>query len=194
MPGQKPPDPAGRMELERLASSVSERDLRDALRPSPAQTISVRFRPRELERIDALGEEMGLGGRTEVLRAAIELLRAERSEDYRRDRRAEAEAFAFVDDLKNAYGPEARLELRPSDGTAVELLIDGERPSGLRAEAWDHEGHAVIDIVHEERGVAIRNAPSWAMQWDDWTASEGYSMPLASLSPRRGRPPLRDPR
>ena len=70
--------------LELLCAERSadyRRDTRNTGRRTPPAgrgRISVRFGTLEREGIDALGQEMGLRGRSEVIRAALELLCAER--------------------------------------------------------------------------------------------------------------------
>lgn len=168
-----------------------------------AKNITVRFRDFELQRIDALAAQMGYSARSDVVRAALELLRSPASRGYREARRTENVAAALIDRLRDRYGRDARVDVEGVGDRRLKVTIAGEVPEGLRAELVELPGHSeagalvlIADkaLVGAEDDLAL--SAGLGLPWEQWEEGSS-SMPLSSFYPRVGpdgaRTPLRDP-
>lgn len=126
--------------LELLCAERSadyRRDTRNTGRRTPPAgrgRISVRFGTLEREGIDALGQEMGLRGRSEVIRAALELLCAERVAGANRE-------YAAREALSTLAVPRER------DSEPVDAEVVDAEP------AEEGAGRSVLDMLREEGGL-----------------------------------------
>jgi len=154
--------------LELLCAERSadyRRDTRNTGRRTPPAgrgRISVRFGTLEREGIDALGQEMGLRGRSEVIRAALELLCAERVAEP-----AEEGAGRSVLDMLREEGglEEADDELRQEDARREEM-------------AWPRTGveRTTLRQIRDAKAAAERSLEQ-ALRRDvsDWTRAEALT-------------------
>jgi|AntDryMetagUQ889_1029465.scaffolds.fasta_scaffold04675_2 hypothetical protein len=165
-----------------------------------AKNISMRFRQFEIDRMEDLATEMGFppGSRADVVRAGLDLLRAERSADYREDVRKANSGIALVDRLLDEYGPHARIAFgHRKDTDELSITIEGAPPpDGVEARLENVEGFGVISLIDTTTGLMIRPASSWSIPLDEWEDGS-FEVPLAGCYPRAlgtgGRVPLRAP-
>jgi len=154
------------------------------------QTTTFRLRPTELKQLTDLAEEMSCS-KTDVLRLGLQEL-ASKDESWRRARKAESKAYAFIDRLKSEFGPLSRADFEFGADRSVRLRIDGEEPDGVRAEFRDFgKGVLGVDVIDatedgdpDQIGVAgVQALPAESIDSGEITS---ISTPIGALYPRRG--------
>jgi hypothetical protein len=145
----------------------------------------LRLKGSDLKLIDRLKAEIGVDAREDVIQAALQVLSSEEGKPFRESRRFENAVNARVDELRERYGPNARMEVILGEGNRPSMEIDGQKPEQLRAELRplvDMKDVARLVVVDERTGLEFR--PGVALELDEWRRT--VWVPLTHLFGRIG--------
>jgi len=154
------------------------------------RTTTFRLRPKELKQIADLAEDMECS-KTDVVRLGLQELQ-KKDQEWRRARKAESKAYAFIDRINSEFEPRSRAEFLFSSDRSVRLLIDGEEPEGIRIELRDFgNGVLGVDLIDAtEEGdadqigvVGVRSVGAEHIDSGEITSIE---TPIFTLYPRLG--------
>jgi hypothetical protein len=148
---------------------------------APTPSLPLRLKPRELEQLDALADELKLN-RTDTVRTALRALR--QNPGLRRQALAESLARDFLERLREKYGVRAQLgfligQAGPPQPTIYRRApgVDGQRipPDEIAIELREGDDVIHVDLIDPMTGVVIRNAY--------WTEAKEHQVfvPLAAL-------------